>query len=109
MRTTHDHHATILLNFTHDRVKEIIQLVKIARFSKACSIKDYRIKLFIHVWIYFYANHFNVCFFRSIDNKRSSGRSSRRSEEHTSELQSRPHLVCRLLLEKKKKKIKNYD
>src|SRR3989442_6983573 len=26
---------------------------------------------------------------------------SRRSEEHTSELQSRPHLVCRLLLEKK--------
>src|SRR5690554_3037295 len=27
-----------------------------------------------------------------------------RSEEHTSELQSRPHLVCRLLLEKKNKK-----
>src|SRR5690554_7295362 len=26
-----------------------------------------------------------------------------RSEEHTSELQSRPHLVCRLLLEKKKR------
>src|SRR5690554_1241111 len=32
---------------------------------------------------------------------------SPRSEEHTSELQSRPHLVCRLLLEKKKKKKKN--
>src|SRR2546429_2727574 len=30
-------------------------------------------------------------------------RASRRSEEHTSELQSRLHLVCRLLLEKKKK------
>src|SRR3989442_10939081 len=29
--------------------------------------------------------------------------SPHRSEEHTSELQSRPHLVCRLLLEKKKK------
>src|SRR5690625_5893719 len=29
-----------------------------------------------------------------------------RSEEHTSELQSRGHLVCRLLLEKKKTKIK---
>src|SRR5215813_14653264 len=28
-----------------------------------------------------------------------------RSEEHTSELQSRPHLVCRLLLEKKKPKL----
>src|SRR5687768_18335716 len=31
---------------------------------------------------------------------------SSRSEEHTSELQSRLHLVCRLLLEKKKKKKK---
>src|SRR2546422_2300490 len=30
-----------------------------------------------------------------------------RSEEHTSELQSRLHLVCRLLLEKKKKKTQN--
>src|SRR3989442_10266727 len=30
------------------------------------------------------------------------GRTHVRSEEHTSELQSRPHLVCRLLLEKKK-------
>src|SRR5687768_17881379 len=30
-----------------------------------------------------------------------------RSEEHTSELQSRLHLVCRLLLEKKKKNKKN--
>src|SRR3989449_1684768 len=29
----------------------------------------------------------------------------RRSEEHTSELQSRLHLVCRLLLEKKKRKL----
>src|SRR5687768_18546486 len=31
-----------------------------------------------------------------------------RSEEHTSELQSRLHLVCRLLLEKKKKKNRYY-
>src|SRR5690554_924071 len=31
------------------------------------------------------------------------GGGEKRSEEHTSELQSRPHLVCRLLLEKKKK------
>src|SRR2546422_5498926 len=30
-----------------------------------------------------------------------------RSEEHTSELQSRLHLVCRLLLEKKKKRTKS--
>src|SRR3989442_9593415 len=33
---------------------------------------------------------------------RSQPRAQERSEEHTSELQSRPHLVCRLLLEKKK-------
>src|SRR5436305_10991004 len=36
-------------------------------------------------------------------NQQSKGEG--RSEEHTSELQSRPHLVCRLLLEKKKKKL----
>src|SRR2546429_8884003 len=35
-----------------------------------------------------------------------TGRQRHRSEEHTSELQSRLHLVCRLLLEKKKKKKK---
>src|SRR5689334_24535573 len=35
-----------------------------------------------------------------------SRRPIRRSEEHTSELQSQFHLVCRLLLEKKKKKKK---
>src|SRR5205085_8479110 len=33
--------------------------------------------------------------------------SPRRSEEHTSELQSQSNIVCRLLLEKKKKKSKN--
>src|SRR2546429_4441841 len=37
----------------------------------------------------------------------SGAASKKRSEEHTSELQSRLHLVCRLLLEKKKKN-KNY-
>src|SRR2546422_3740532 len=34
---------------------------------------------------------------------------TRRSEEHTSELQSRLHLVCRLLLEKKKKENRTHD
>src|SRR5690625_6807751 len=36
--------------------------------------------------------------------RRLSGRRGPRSEEHTSELQSRGHLVCRLLLEKNNKK-----
>src|SRR3989442_5233984 len=38
-----------------------------------------------------------------------AARSAHRSEEHTSELQSRPHLVCRLLLEKKNKSIEIYQ
>src|SRR2546422_8137372 len=40
---------------------------------------------------------------RRDDRERRAGRRGGRSEEHTSELQSRLHLVCRLLLEKKKK------
>src|SRR5258708_18175018 len=52
---------------------------------------------------------------RSEAHRRRGGRSSARrpfprSEEHTSELQSPDHLVCRLLLEKKKKeKIKRHN
>src|SRR2546430_12316239 len=42
-------------------------------------------------------------FFHRHDRRLHSGQtSSRRSEEHTSELQSQSNLVCRLLLEKKK-------
>src|SRR5690554_7677808 len=39
---------------------------------------------------------------QKIDGLLADFETSTRSEEHTSELQSRPHLVCRLLLEKKK-------
>src|SRR5436305_9027046 len=39
---------------------------------------------------------------RRHDRDRAHAAPAHRSEEHTSELQSRPHLVCRLLLEKKK-------
>src|SRR5690606_40968435 len=42
---------------------------------------------------------FGICALRA----HGSGRAGDRSEEHTSELQSRENLVCRLLLEKKKK------
>src|SRR5690554_7059700 len=45
-------------------------------------------------------------FFKNINDKENTELLYTRSEEHTSELQSRPHLVCRLLLEKKKKKKK---
>src|SRR5207253_3852751 len=42
----------------------------------------------------------------SLWNRKDLSKRIDRSEEHTSELQSRGHLVCRLLLEKKKKKKK---
>src|SRR5207302_4984439 len=49
----------------------------------------------------------NVCVGRAADAVRPQSKNwgplTRRSEEHTSELQSRENLVCRLLLEKKKK------
>src|SRR2546427_8303739 len=41
---------------------------------------------------------------RTFAAKNGAPRSPQRSEEHTSELQSQSNLVCRLLLEKKKKK-----
>src|SRR5258708_40310594 len=41
---------------------------------------------------------------RRVIDRLGGGRAGDRSEEHTSELQSPDHLVCRLLLEKKKKK-----
>src|SRR2546430_5153546 len=41
----------------------------------------------------------------SVETMRYGSRVNPRSEEHTSELQSQSNLVCRLLLEKKKKKI----
>src|SRR2546421_9618734 len=46
---------------------------------------------------------------RERNRRRRQGRArAQRSEEHTSELQSRSDLVCRLLLEKKKKNIKTH-
>src|SRR2546422_4206864 len=50
----------------------------------------------------FYEVHRERPFYRSLVTFMTSG-PGLRSEEHTSELQSRLHLVCRLLLEKKKK------
>src|SRR6266496_5993606 len=47
---------------------------------------------------------FSIVRLRSLPARAASGLRRTRSEEHTSELQSRRDLVCRLLLEKKKKK-----
>src|SRR5258708_13295684 len=52
-----------------------------------------------------HALDFDVVLFRLHELQRASFKKERRrSEEHTSELQSPDHLVCRLLLEKKKQK-----
>src|SRR5690554_2723731 len=45
-----------------------------------------------------------MCAASSSSSWRKRQNAQTRSEEHTSELQSRPHLVCRLLLEKKKRR-----
>src|SRR3712207_7250841 len=50
-----------------------------------------------------YTGFFTPCPRSSCLSRSSSSSSGSRSEEHTSELQSRQYLVCRLLLEKKKK------
>src|SRR3989442_8329641 len=47
-------------------------------------------------------DHFDAFLLQSLDRFLKEKGVEVRSEEHTSELQSRPHLVCRLLLEKKK-------
>src|SRR3712207_8874345 len=49
-----------------------------------------------------HANPHPASIFLSARGSTTLERQSRRSEEHTSELQSRQYLVCRLLLEKKK-------
>src|SRR3989442_2097705 len=51
---------------------------------------------------YLFAPDWTLRYHGRIDDSRDPALITR-SEEHTSELQSRPHLVCRLLLEKKKK------
>src|SRR5438034_6171099 len=62
-----------------------------------------------HVEKHFAVNTRPVVVIHNVANGRIEVKSwkNRRSEEHTSELQSHSDLVCRLLLEKKKKKKKN--
>src|SRR5260370_19443421 len=54
----------------------------------------------------FHHQHVHVCAQKAIDCL--FGRAHNRSEEHTSELQSHLNLVCRLLLEKKKKNVSDH-
>src|SRR5690554_7164259 len=58
--------------------------------------------IFVRAWVRFTCNSSRLVSQVSVQAGRRPAVA--RSEEHTSELQSRPHLVCRLLLEKKKLK-----
>src|SRR5947199_4205909 len=58
-------------------------------------------------WAYSVLKEWTVPSMRFVPPGAPSPGSALRSEEHTSELQSLRHLVCRLLLEKKKTKIKS--
>src|SRR5690554_1737340 len=68
--------------------------------------KFIKFKIFVNNTNPFDENDFiKIDFFAGLSNVVRTGIENfgvERSEEHTSELQSRPHLVCRLLLEKKK-------
>src|SRR5690554_7401905 len=58
-----------------------------------------RVKCFYCIWVKYHLHEtFTVTHIKKYD---TTVIAATRSEEHTSELQSRPHLVCRLLLEKK--------
>src|SRR3989442_4756125 len=75
-------------------------------FNDTATTEIYTLSLHDALPIYMHTGVTNTLFGEtSVQHLPTSRR--RRSEEHTSELQSRPHLVCRLLLEKKKKSDKN--
>src|SRR5437763_7874227 len=59
--------------------------------------------LLLNYWPYWIAGTVAVILTYVFGRKTEPGQKRRRSEEHTSELQSPMYLVCRLLLEKKKK------
>src|SRR5258708_31042048 len=68
-----------------------IKLAKIRVLSRKSFITSRNAIVIMALISFILVDYLNICFFQC-----------RRSEEHTSELQSPDHIVCRLLLEKKK-------
>src|SRR5690554_7400630 len=91
-----------LLLLTHDQneAENIISLLrnsgKATRAHFVESIEDFTQQLQEKLWDL-------VITYPQVGDIKLQDLVAQRSEEHTSELQSRPHLVCRLLLEKKNK------
>src|SRR5690554_7047163 len=81
----------IIINIVkdHNKTEDLMQDTYIKMIK---SINSYNNKYNFKTWLITIARN------TAIDNYRKT-KKEQRSEEHTSELQSRPHLVCRLLLE----------
>src|SRR2546422_7780205 len=88
---------------THDEVSEALPAILAASQSKDPDVQRFGILALLAVNDR-HSDQYELLskYLPELTALLSSG-DSRRSEEHTSELQSRLHLVCRLLLEKKKK------
>src|SRR3712207_7626984 len=79
----------------HDEVEDIVQDAFMEYWRRRDNISEVQhVRAFLFRSVYTHA--VNV-----LKHKYVIGRYAKRSEEHTSELQSRQYLVCRLLLEKK--------
>src|SRR5215475_14985328 len=98
-------------------LEHVVKTARHKTFHLSCGAVDAPLIIFVHGWpeLSISWRHQLPCFgdlgFRALaPDMRGYGRSTvhprhedyARSEEHTSELQSRENLVCRLLLEKKK-------
>src|SRR5690554_1938569 len=73
------------------------------------NIRYLNLDLITQIDYIFGSFHVAVIHARDVEQPFLAGKHFDRSEEHTSELQSRPHLVCRLLLEKKNKLLYNFS
>src|SRR5256884_4657130 len=73
-------------------------------FNDTATTEIYTLSLHDALPIFWLAHALVCCCENELSPEVSLARAKSRSEEHTSELQSRLHLVCRLLLEKKKNK-----
>src|SRR5207247_4970222 len=96
-----EHPVRVFSTFTED-------LEKMAQWLASCGITTVAMESTGVYWIPLYdvveKHGVKACL---VDARGMKNVPGRRSEEHTSELQSRVDLVCRLLLEKKKTKIKS--
>src|SRR5690554_6093656 len=102
-----DKNVTYLLEFYVNYLKRMEQLIGID--MKKPTWKKHE-NAYLNLKGYIMANHkskdfkiqdIDLSFIKDYEFYLKTNRKFSRSEEHTSELQSRPHLVCRLLLEKK--------